>query len=319
VSKFRIDLGVVHPDAPGRFLAGVECDGATYHSSPSARDRDRVRHVILETLGWRLVRTWSTDWFRDPEGCLEQVHARLEALVEEDRRQQAEAGREAESVASEVGEAAPDEDGEPAGAEVIPFEQPRAAEEAEVAGSPAVPDGTPERLEPLVARAPDMGMGRRDPAAFHDPAYRDVLRDMAQAIIAAEGPVTVKRVSDLIAREHGFLRTGKAISATVWTAVGNLQPRTRSADGHEILWPGEMEPQPLLPFRGLAVAGRTRDWDEVPLPERLGLLQEVARTEPPDLARAVATAIGYKRLTESFRSEIADLLGQLERLGQPAA
>ena len=53
VSKFRIDRGVIHPDAAGKFLAGIECDGATYHSSPSARDRDRVRHIILERLGWR--------------------------------------------------------------------------------------------------------------------------------------------------------------------------------------------------------------------------------------------------------------------------
>src|SRR5690606_21065209 len=54
VSKFRVDLGVVHPDEPGKFLAGIECDGATYHSLPSARDRDRVRQAILEGLGWKL-------------------------------------------------------------------------------------------------------------------------------------------------------------------------------------------------------------------------------------------------------------------------
>ena len=43
VSKFRIDLGIVHPDAPGRFLAGIECDGATYHSSQIGRASCRER------------------------------------------------------------------------------------------------------------------------------------------------------------------------------------------------------------------------------------------------------------------------------------
>ena len=52
VSKFSIDLGIVHPDAPGRYLAGVECDGATYHAMATARDRDRVRQIVLEDLGW---------------------------------------------------------------------------------------------------------------------------------------------------------------------------------------------------------------------------------------------------------------------------
>jgi len=39
VSGFRIDIGIQHPDKPGVFLAGVECDGATYHRSAVARDR----------------------------------------------------------------------------------------------------------------------------------------------------------------------------------------------------------------------------------------------------------------------------------------
>ena len=70
VSKFRIDLGVIHPDKPGLFLAGIECDGSTYHGSPAARDRDRVRHLILENLGWKLLRIWSTDYFIDESAIM---------------------------------------------------------------------------------------------------------------------------------------------------------------------------------------------------------------------------------------------------------
>ena len=85
VSKFRVDLGVIHPDAPGVYLAGVECDGATYHGSPSARDRDRIRHGVLENLGWRLIRLWSTDYFQDPEGAVEKINQQLNRLLEQDR------------------------------------------------------------------------------------------------------------------------------------------------------------------------------------------------------------------------------------------
>lgn len=62
---FRIDLAIVDPAAPGRYLLGIECDGAKYHSSTVARDRDRLRQQILERLGWRIHRTWSTDWYRN--------------------------------------------------------------------------------------------------------------------------------------------------------------------------------------------------------------------------------------------------------------
>jgi very-short-patch-repair endonuclease len=62
-SGFRIDLGVLDPAAPGNFLLGIECDGATYHSAATARDRDRLRQEVLEGLGWRIHRIWAPDWF----------------------------------------------------------------------------------------------------------------------------------------------------------------------------------------------------------------------------------------------------------------
>ncbi len=83
VSKFRVDLGIIHSDRSGVYLAGIECDGATYHGSPSARDRDIVRHRILENLGWRLVRLWSTDYFQDPEGAIDKIDRRLNEILEE--------------------------------------------------------------------------------------------------------------------------------------------------------------------------------------------------------------------------------------------
>lgn len=75
VGKLRIDLAVQHPDEPGRFVLAVECDGATYHSTPTARMRDRLRQRVLENLGWEFCRIWSTDWFNDRERELARVEA----------------------------------------------------------------------------------------------------------------------------------------------------------------------------------------------------------------------------------------------------
>lgn len=63
-SSFKIDLAVKRPDTSDYVLA-IECDGASYHSSKSARDRDRLRQEVLERMGWRFYRIWSTDWFRN--------------------------------------------------------------------------------------------------------------------------------------------------------------------------------------------------------------------------------------------------------------
>lgn len=83
VAGFFIDLAVIDPGNPGRYLMGIECDGATYHSAKSVRDRDRLRQKILERLGWRMRRIWSTDWFKDPHGELQPIIRELSELRSE--------------------------------------------------------------------------------------------------------------------------------------------------------------------------------------------------------------------------------------------
>ena len=81
VSGYYIDIGVKHPSYPFGYLCGIECDGASYHSAKTARDRDRLRQEVLERLGWSLYRIWSTDWFRDTFGQVELLEAHLNDLL----------------------------------------------------------------------------------------------------------------------------------------------------------------------------------------------------------------------------------------------
>ncbi|MDI6034702.1 DUF3320 domain-containing protein [Flavobacterium sp. LB2P84] len=67
---FYIDLAIVDKDNPGRYILGICCDGKSYETAKSARDRDRLRTIVLEGMGWKLFKVWSTDWFRNPEGEL---------------------------------------------------------------------------------------------------------------------------------------------------------------------------------------------------------------------------------------------------------
>lgn len=74
---YRIDLAVRDPQNAGRYLLGIECDGAAYHSGKTARDRDRLRQAVLEGLGWRIERVWSTAWWHDAEACAGQLLQRI--------------------------------------------------------------------------------------------------------------------------------------------------------------------------------------------------------------------------------------------------
>jgi very-short-patch-repair endonuclease len=84
VAGFFIDLGVKHPAKAGAFLLGIECDGASYHSGRSARDRDRLRQEILENLGWKIHRVWSTDWFKSRDSEIKRLLGRVDELLQND-------------------------------------------------------------------------------------------------------------------------------------------------------------------------------------------------------------------------------------------
>lgn len=81
VAGYWIDFVAAHPTQPGRMVLAVEADGATYHSSDTARDRDRLRQEQLERLGWTFHRIWSTDWFHDSDACVAKVRVAYDKAV----------------------------------------------------------------------------------------------------------------------------------------------------------------------------------------------------------------------------------------------
>lgn len=81
VAGYFLDIAVVDKRNPGRYLLGIECDGATYHSSRSARDRDRLRQQNLEGLGWTIHRIWSTDWFKYERREIQRLKSKIESLL----------------------------------------------------------------------------------------------------------------------------------------------------------------------------------------------------------------------------------------------
>lgn len=111
VAGYRIDLGVLDDETEGRFLCGIECDGAAYHASETARDRDRLRQQVLEARGWTIHRLWSTDWFKDRNGQIERlldliertrVAAREERAADEEARTRAAAIEQAEAQEAQI-------------------------------------------------------------------------------------------------------------------------------------------------------------------------------------------------------------------------
>jgi len=83
-SSYSIDLAIKHPNQPDQFVLGIECDGAAYHSSKTARDRDRTRQLVLEGLGWNIHRIWSPDWVSNQQQQVQEINKKVDSLVDDE-------------------------------------------------------------------------------------------------------------------------------------------------------------------------------------------------------------------------------------------
>jgi very-short-patch-repair endonuclease len=79
-SGYRIDLAVAHPRDPSRYILAIECDGSTFHSARSARERDVFRQKFLESRGWVVERVWSRNWWRNPDAEIARLRSRIDTL-----------------------------------------------------------------------------------------------------------------------------------------------------------------------------------------------------------------------------------------------
>ncbi len=78
-SGYKIDLAI-YDEKTSDYILGIECDGATYHSSPSARERDIYRQKFLEMKGWNIHRIWSKNWWENPKKEIEKVLNKINRL-----------------------------------------------------------------------------------------------------------------------------------------------------------------------------------------------------------------------------------------------
>lgn len=150
VEGFRIDLGVRHSSFPLGYIAGVECDGAQFHSGLTVRDRDKIRQSILERLQWKIHRIWSTDWFASPDREMSRL---IEAL--DHWREAAAASYEARRDRGELANVQPPADVAPAVLVPAPEQPSLLIVEREQPAGTATAESDDPAVAPTDERHPD--------------------------------------------------------------------------------------------------------------------------------------------------------------------
>ncbi|EGB15668.1 Ribosomal protein L24E [Pseudodesulfovibrio mercurii] len=313
VSRYRIDLGVVHPDHAGAYLAGVECDGATYHHSATARDRDEIREAVLRNLGWNILRIWSADWFMNPSEALQRVHEELEGLLKASRRREEEEAARAESR-SEARREWPDLPRGLAAGMAGPTVAPPAPQRRLHAGigrtedlspnpvgpetvAPAEPEQTPSADAPEEEAAVNRPV-QPDANRFFDPDYTPILARMIDVLVAAEGPIEANRLARTICKAHGWKRTGARIRERIDACLDGKERRPEA--GTTFIWaPGSC--RETVPFR--SIEGRSAT--EISRHEIFGLIAaHPGLAASDDRVRDVANILGIKRLSRTVKNHL---------------
>jgi hypothetical protein len=245
-SGYRIDIGVVDPVNAGCFLLGVECDGATYKSSSSARDRDRLREQVLRQLGWRIHRIWSPAWVarRDSE------IRRLKEVLEQAQKAQLE--KDAQKPIIDIKEnSAPKTD----------------VQKNTFAGIEKI--GVPYKVYPLKATynpyikvaTAKTTYDSKQKNEFHFPENRENQTKLLAELIQNEGPVHFDYAVERLAAAWGIKQATPKISHAVKEALNNLIREQKVVIKGSFLWPTGLKETPIrVPMQGVPESKRKPDY-----------------------------------------------------------
>ncbi len=293
LAGFFIDLAVADAERPGRYLLGIECDGAAYHDAKSARDRDRLRQSVLESHGWAIHRVWSTDWFNRPQEQVDRMVARIEAAKAE---HDMDAGsRAARAVPVEVFSVERDDVTEMG--LTYAEDRPATASNAYVEAVPAMPT---------------MPTGE-----LHETPI-GILVVMVEEVVRVEGPVHPGEVVDRIRTAWGLKRAGNRVQGAIEAAIDVVVAAGRiERNGTFLSTPGA----PIrVRDRSSAGSPTLRRADRLPPAEVAVAIQGVVRTNfgasREQIVQAVSRALGNRATGSATRELITAEMEELLRSGR---
>ena len=332
-SGFKIDLAIRDTSKADRYLLAVECDGARYHSSAWARERDRMRQSVLEGKGWRFHRIWSTDWFYNREVEIRKLIDAIEVakgLADVDDGVEASGSSLAQRTSEEEAESTstPVEEG----ATVTHTQSPNQVESSDSQEEKPF-DGVIKRSStPAEHKVTDLVIQPYAVADFAIPAAEQAgildftpyeLTDYIKDIVRIEGPVhneiLTRRLNLLWGNKGLGKRNRSLIEEAIELAVSNewiKQVRDSVGQFYEL----PKGTKYVVRDRSGLKTAIEKDCSNVPDVEfGLALKDTVAQSfsiEPEEAIKYVSSQLGWRRLTLKVRNRISEVIHRMVIRGE---
>ncbi|WPO43201.1 DUF3320 domain-containing protein [Tardiphaga sp. 42S5] len=287
IAGFFIDLAVADAERPGRYLIGIECDGAAYHDARSARDRDRLRQAVLEDHGWIIHRIWSTDWFQRPREQLQRTIEAIEAAKRElDERLER---------SDQISRAVP--------VRIVTVDRGEVTEiglaEATVeTGVPAYIEATPRRPGAYELHETPVGL----------------LAELVERVVSVEAPVHVDEVVARLKSAWSYQRAGGRIQLAVEQAVSLAKSReTIRQDGHFLLAATTV---PVLRDRSYAASPGLRRPEMIASAELAAGIKQLVTSSfgatEDEIVQTISRQLGFKATSAQLKTSILQAIQEMQ-------
>jgi very-short-patch-repair endonuclease/RecA/RadA recombinase len=291
---FFIDLAVVDPKNPGRYLIGIECDGAAYHRARWARDRDRLRQDVLESLGWIIHRVWSTDWFRNPDRELRRTAEAIQAA-------ELELAARDKQIAGLPGPIRRSSETRPI---------PRIEEEPEEGRQSSPGNGA----NPYRRARVSVNIGHLE---LHEVPHAR-LGEWIKEVVDVESPVHILEVASRIASAAGVKRVGSRIRASIENAARQAAKQKAIRMQGDFLWRKEMKEATVRDRSALPNSSRRM---ELIAPEEIeaAVLEVVGSSVGIRKENAAAEAcrlFGFGRVKKTLRRPVLAVVERMLEAGR---
>lgn len=277
---FFVDLAVVDPKRPGKYLLGIECDGAMYHSARSARDRDRLRQRVLENKGWNIHRIWSTDWFRNSEKEMARLISSIEkAKIGEVEEPIVKAEIRHDTVIHRS-------------SEIAKADNHKAVQQYTVANLPHIND--------IVLYTPQYLVGH------------------IIAVVNKESPVHENEVIRRIVDASNAKRAGSQIRESIENAISIVVQEKRIIKKGDFLWSASMSNPVVRSRKELPNQAKKIEYiaeEEIALSIK-SVISSNYGMQPSEVPQAAGHMLGFSRITDDVEKGITSVMRKLENKGE---
>ncbi|MGI5870141.1 MAG: DUF3320 domain-containing protein [Kiritimatiellia bacterium] len=287
-SGCRVALAVRSKVDPSKYAIGVDCDGERYAASASARDRDKLRAMVLSGLGWRLVRVWAAAWWFDREATQRKLLADVDAAVNDLPPPSADAHR------------------------FEPIAPPPMPEPA-----PAFQVQKPSEWEKVFEPGEFVGDYAKSQSNFNLQFGPQIIGEQMRRIVNDEGPIVESLLRARVLKEWGFARSSSTRAEILERSAPRTLPRTKQF-GDRVFWPEGANPKAYRFYRVPAEGEPPmRKIEEIPVEElrnaMAAILEQFGAVPQDSLYVETARRFGFPRIAPSARKRYDEAYA---RLGQ---